>query len=664
MHASLSRRDLLKGTVAGAVLSGAAWMNQSAWAETADDATAWDAEYDVVVLGLGAAGANAAVAAYEAGATVLVCEKAPEGWEPANSKPAGQVIMATDDADGLYEYIVALSGAFHNIDDDCLRTFCAEAQKNWDWAVDVLGMDPETSCPNGDEGPQGTPYTWEKVDNAWGLGRPGWVATYNEFPKLPGSMHCKGMLVDAALGNSRYYNLCMAAVNDRKGERLEVWKDAPGIRLVTDANGAVVGVVVYKDGAEVRVKANGGVCLCCGGFENNQEMMNDYCQIPQVNLKAGTMNTGEGVKMAQAVGAALWHMSNVAGWQWSYQSPYLSTSKSLGTNYTPKGLYAGCSGARFLNEVAQNRHGRINIGGRWISTPMPVPTYYITDVTYMNEPMLPGFSADNAEELANGEIIVGETLEELGANIRAIGEAPDFNLNGELERAVAKYNAHCHANNDAGEEDDFGRLCTSPVEVGPFYAVKVGPTMFNTMGGPRRNYEAQVVNTEGYPIEGLFAAGELGSIFADMYNGGGNLSETMVFGRIAGRNAAARAHGEFEAPTEPAKTLVDEGSSRRAVDLLTSAVDLSAVADGTYEGSGRGYVSWLTLSITVEDGVVTACDVVSQSESENYGGPVLPLYCEQFVESQDLAAVDCIGGASNTLRGFKMAVCRALGQGR
>ncbi len=668
MHANVSRRNLVAGSALGAASIAATtvfgWTKpQDAWAQTVGDDMTWDAEYDVVVIGLGGAGANAAVSAYEQGAKVLVCEKSPEGWEPANTKAAGQVIQCTDDADGLYTYLSELMGKFENYDEECLRTFCEGAAGNWDWAVNTLGMDPEVACPSAEaDQPQGTPYTWDYVDDAWGMGRKGWVATYDEFPELDGHEHCKGLLVTGKLMDSGYYNLCMAAVNDRKGDNLEVWKGTAGKRLLLDAEGAVAGIVVERDGEELSIKANGGVCLCCGGFENNREMISDYCQMPSVNLKCGTMNTGEGVKMAQAAGASLWHMSNVAGWQWSYQSPFLSTSQSLGTNYVPKGLYVGTSGARFVNEVASNRHGRISIGGRWCMPPIPVPTYYVTDSTSMGEAMLPGFSADNSLELSTGEIIQGATLAELADNIRAVGEAPDFNLNGEFEKAVEKYNAHCHANDGAGEEDDFGRMCTVAVEAGPFYAAKVGPTMFNTMGGPRRNFEAQVINTEGMPIEGLFCAGELGSIFADMYNGGGNLSETMVFGRIAGKNAALRASGEFQGATEPATTIADAADVVRAADTLATTVDFSQVADGTYDGNARGYAGPMTIEVTVEGGKVVSCEATVNNESANYGGPVLPFYCDALVEAQDLAGIDCIGGASNTLRAFKLAVKRACEQ--
>ena len=98
---AISRRDLVAGTIAGTAATGLLGIARSAQAEDAipdtDHDVAWDGEYDVVVLGLGGAGANAAVAAYEEGVKVLVCEKAPEGQEPCNTKASGQFVIATDD---------------------------------------------------------------------------------------------------------------------------------------------------------------------------------------------------------------------------------------------------------------------------------------------------------------------------------------------------------------------------------------------------------------------------------------------------------------------------------------------------------------------------------------------------------------------------------------
>ncbi len=664
--AQMTRRNFVKGaslgTAAGVLGAATAWADS---APVAAEDTTWDAEYDVVVIGLGGAGANAAVAAYEEGATVLVCEKAPEGQEPCNTKASGQFVMATDDADQLYTYLSQLMGKFQNWDEEALRGYCEGCAGNFEWMCGPMGGDvsiiyPQTSpADNQNFFFEYGNTSWKLEEDPWGLGYSGYVYTWDEFPEIPESAHCKCLTATGTRFDAGYYNLCMAAVNARvDGEQLTVWRGCPGKRLVTDAEGAVVGVVVEKDGEELAIKANGGVCLCTGGLEANQDMMSDFTQVPYVYLQAGTMNTGDGIRMAQQVGAQLWHMSNVSGFMWAYQSPYLSTCSSLAFGFNPKGVYVGPSGKRFQDETAYNRHGRIDIGGRWIMTPLPLPCYYIVDSAQASSPLMSTFSENNESELADGQVIMGETLEELSANIRAVGEAPDFNLNGELDTALAKYNAHCHANDGAGEEDDWGRACSIPVETGPFYAVKLGPTMYNTQGGPRRNQFAQVIGIDGYPIPGLFEGGEMGSVFCDMYNGSGNLGETMVFGRYAGKNAALRAKGEFTGATEKAMTHYEklQAAAAEAAAAEADAFADAELADGVYEGTGTGFGGAIVLSVTVEGGKIVDCQVVSDSETATIGELALPDYCAAIVETQDPNAIDVSSGASNTLRGFVAAI--------
>lgn len=292
--------------------------------------------------------------------------------------------------------------------------------------------------------------------------------------------------------------------------------------------------------------------LACGGYENNWTMVSNYNQIPYMYPSGGKLNTGDGVTMGQEVGADLWHMSNISGLGYCHQTDTASGSIITSTKGVDYAIYAGPTGGRFMNEKSHSRHGRISYGGGWNMTPMPMPMYMVTDSSHIDEPMLRGFSDGNEDEIASGDIIVADTVEELGEKIREAGKAPSFNANGELQAALDRYNAHCHAA-EGGEQDDFGRQCVNPIEVGPFYACELQPKMLNTQGGPRHNGRCEVLDTKAMPIHGLFSAGELGSIFPDMYNGGGNLGETMVFGRIAGTNAALNAQGQFEPTAEPAQ---------------------------------------------------------------------------------------------------------------
>lgn len=653
MSKNISRRHFLKGMAAGAV--GASMLGSAAFAEE-KDSIAWDAEYDVVILGYGGAGANAAVAAYEKGAKVLLTDKAPAGLEGGNTQASGQFVMATDDPQQLYTYLTTLMGKFNNWDNEAVMAYCEGCAENYAWMTGPMGGDPELICPVEHptafmENMASTKDCWQEWENPWGIGRKGYVYCWQEFPEYESGKHCLCLTASGTRFDRSYYNLCQAAVQARP--EIDVWSSAPGKKLITDADGAVIGAVIEKDGKLLKVKANGGVVLATGGFEHNQEMIASYLQQPYVHQRGGLYNDGDGVKMAMGVGADLWHMSNSAGFSWTYKNPNLTTVGLAGPTAT-LGVIVGLGGSRFMNEAAENRHGRIDIGGRWISTPMPLPSYVVHDADQVASKFMSTFSDGYVDEIASGEVLTGNTLEELAEAIRQSNggkDSPDF----DTEKFVASIEAY-NKRYDAGEDADYGRPYSTmkPVKTGPFYALKIGPTYFNTMGGPRRNKYAQVINVEGYPIEGLFSAGELGSIFCDMYNGSGNLGETMVFGRMAGQNAAARAKGEFVGETKEAITWQGESNEIKSVDMVTGAYK-----DGTYEGTGTGFNGAINVSVTIEGGKIAKIEVLSNAETANIGGVALPEYCEAVVNNQSLD-VDVVASASNTLNGFKAAVNDAL----
>ena len=87
---------------------------------------------------------------------------------------------------------------------------------------------------------------------------------------------------------------------------------------------------------------------------------------------------------------------------------------------------------------------------------------------------------------------------------------------------------------------------------------------------------------------------------------------------------------------------------------------MTAVADGTYEGTGMGYGGKMVLSVTVEGGAITGVEVLENAETPTIGGTALPVYCEQVAAGTDPADLDVASGASNTLRGFQAAIEDAL----
>ena len=676
MEKNISRRSFLKGTAIGAAGIAAATAGLKLQSGKAEDAIAWDAEYDVVVLGFGGAGANAAVAAYENGAKVLLAEKAPEGAEGGNTAVSGQFVMSTDDADGLYDYLTTLMGKFQNWDPEAVRAYCEGCVENYAWMTGPMGGDPAIISPteHPSAGFEAVNPDWKLADGQEGrladpykLGRNDyWYYNWAEFPEIPSSVHCLCLTATGTRFDRGYYNLCQNAV---KARPIDVWFSAPGKKLITDAEGAVIGVVISKDGADMKIKVNGGVVLACGGFEHNQEMICSYLQMPYVHQQGGLYNDGDGIKMALGAGADLWHMSNSAGFTWTHKRPFLDTVSLFGGPNSGTGIYVGLGGDRFMNESAATRHGRIYIGGRWISTPMPLPAYLVQDSDQLaaGKKLVSAFSDGYVDELKTGEVLMGNTLEELAEAIRNSEggkDAPDFSTE-RFVKAVNDYNKRY----DAGEDADYGRPFSTmvPVKKGPFYATKIGPTYFNTQGGPRKNKFGQVINTEGKPIEGLFEAGEMGSIFCDMYNGSGNLGETMVFGRISGTNAAKRAKGEFQSEDKPVTTFVGEiypaGYTRTADQIKAANANVSGeFKDGEYEGTGKGINGEIKVKVTIKDGKIENVEILAQNETEGLGGAALPQYAAQTVEKQNLDEIDVISGVTVTLDGYKEAVNDALGK--
>jgi succinate dehydrogenase/fumarate reductase flavoprotein subunit len=140
------------------------------------------------------------------------------------------------------------------------------------------------------------------------------------------------------------------------------------------------------------------------------------------------------------------------------------------------------------------------------------------------------WSSDNTAEIAKGWILKGNTIEALAAALKVDPAV--------LATTVNKYNSYAAA----GADPDFEREPTSMTPLKkPLYAIKTWPCSPNTQGGPLHNQKCQVLDVWRNPIPRLYSAGELGSMFAWLYQGYGSMAECLGSGRTAGKNAAAEA---------------------------------------------------------------------------------------------------------------------------
>jgi succinate dehydrogenase/fumarate reductase flavoprotein subunit len=132
-------------------------------------------------------------------------------------------------------------------------------------------------------------------------------------------------------------------------------------------------------------------------------------------------------------------------------------------------------------------------------------------------------------EIEKGWVIKADTLKDLALKIKVDPQG--------LEEAIRKFKDYASTGKDLEFERPKGSM--APIETPPFYAVEIGLSLINTQGGPKHNKHCQVLDPYNKPIPRLYAAGELGSFFGFLYQGGNNFQEAWAFGRLAGKNAAS-----------------------------------------------------------------------------------------------------------------------------
>jgi succinate dehydrogenase/fumarate reductase flavoprotein subunit len=476
----------------------------------------WDSEYDVIVVGYGYAGATAAITARDAGAKVLLLEKAPETDKGGNSRVSANLVFWPNDILIAKVYFRALAGPYtDDISDGMIDVWATEMHANRAW-LENLGM---------------TPFD----------------LPYVEFPEMAGSK-CVRVLMNGPgpMGGERLWRVIEAAVAARD---IAVLYESPAVSLVKDDD-QILGVVTEQRGERVAIRAKRAVVLTCGGFENNPAMVRNYVDgLPRIFPNGTPYNTGDGIRMGLEVGAQLWHMNNISGPILSFKAPEIAVAQWLnlpkGTSY----LFVARDGSRFTMEgdpcITGDLHGKVKRHGYWGQQVLPIPIYMIFDEDFrksghigratadwdVSHGNLYNWSDDNLREVEKGWIKKADTMEALAALI----DIPAKVLVG----SVARFDALAVA----GEDTDWGRSADkmAPLAFPPFYAIELTPAFVNTQGGPRRNEHAQVNSIDGTPIGRLFSAGELGSIYSFLYQGGANIGECFAFGRIAGRNAAAMA---------------------------------------------------------------------------------------------------------------------------
>ena len=285
--------------------------------------------------------------------------------------------------------------------------------------------------------------------------------------------------------------------------------------ILTDANGAAVGVSgTDKDGNTVVVNAK-SVILATGGFGANLDMVTQYK--PEL---AGFMTTnaagaqGQGIEMATAIGAGTVDMDQIQ----IHPTVEANTAALITEGLRGDGaILVNANGERFIDEVGT----RDVVSAAEIAQPGSYSWLIVDQAMADASSVIQGY-------IKKGYTKTGATYEELAKELDVDPAA--------FANTMETWNSYVEAKNDP----DFGRTSfANPLNNGPYYAIKVTSGVHHTMGGVTINSATEVLKEDGTVIPGLFAAGEVtGGVHGANRLGGTAVADFVVFGRIAGESAA------------------------------------------------------------------------------------------------------------------------------
>lgn len=493
---------------------------------------------DVIVVGGGGAGLAAAVSAHQNGANVILIEKMPRlggntiisGAAYNAADPERQALIEmTDNEKATVEAVLAEEQA-----DDLVQSWQATLQEEWDaylesgetYLFDSPSLHKLQTYNGGDK--EGNPVlidqlgeqAYDAIEWLEGMGMP-----YNDYMfTVLGGLWTRAHQPSEPLGTG-YVNT-FSNYFEENADEMQIFLNTEVTHLIVDEDGRVIGVEAEYNGETIEVMADSGVVLATGGFAANIEMRDEYNTVWSSLTELGTTNhtgaTGDGIVLGKEVNASLIGMEYIQ--LLPMGDPETGSLFGNIEQGVQNRIFVNKEGNRFVDEGE-----RRDVMTQALMEQTDSLMWTIVDShSYPSGDITNNFNETIDQLVEEGRAFKADTLEELAELI----EVDPANL----VAAVAEFNQVV----DGEFEDPFGRtLFEYKLDSAPYYAAARMPTVHHTMGGLEINAAAQVLNTDGEVIPGLFAAGEItGGIHGTNRLGGNALADIIVYGRIAGANAA------------------------------------------------------------------------------------------------------------------------------
>lgn len=440
-------------------------------------------DYDVVIVGAGGAGLTAAVMATQDGANVLVIEKMP--------LVGGNSLKASGGMNAAGTHFQEELGITDSGVEEFIKDTMAGGHDINDIALVTKMAENSAEAIN-----------WLEENNA-------------PLPKVVATGGTKHKYLHEPEDGSAVGTYLVEKLNTlANGLDIKVMLNTEATELIVD-NGAVVGVLANDAAHNYTINAK-SVVLATGGFGANFDMMSSYdASLANAVTTNHAGATGDGINMAVAIGADTVDMEKIQLHPTVYQENGLLVSERLRSNGA---ILVNKDGVRFTNDLAT----RDAVSQAELKQPDAF-AYIVYDSQYAEEKLYQKY-------VSSGLTVTGDTLEDLAAEMNVPADA--------FVETVAKWNdAVENGNDEFGRDNGLVSLTEAP-----FYAIKIAPGIHHTMGGLKINTETEVLDTDGNAIPGLFACGETtGGVHGGNRIGGNAVCDFVVFGRIAGSNAAAYA---------------------------------------------------------------------------------------------------------------------------